>query len=104
MVRTAASTSADVSRLVSRNARNFCLKSADRVSRRSVMGSACALRNDAYQPSDIITILILAIYIDKKYVVAQLLGSNRSKKIKGALPVMIEQERIVPRMDRRLGL
>jgi plastocyanin len=46
----------------------------------------------------------LAIYIDKKYVVAQLLGSNRSKKIKGALPVMIEQERIVPRMDRRLGL
>src|SRR5208282_1576835 len=41
IARTVASTSADVSRLVSRNARNFCAKSPERVSRRIAMVLTC---------------------------------------------------------------
>src|SRR4029077_11196112 len=70
MLRTAASTSAELSRLPSRKARNFCAKSAERVSRRIAM--VCPVGpHDASQHSDIITILILGFCIDKKCVVAQ---------------------------------
>src|SRR6202050_2137060 len=72
IARTTASTSAAVSRLVSRKARNFCAKSAERVSRRIAMKITC-VAGDAYQQIDIITILIFGFLIDKKSAVAALL-------------------------------